>query len=383
MGKRDSIGLFYSVNEGWIGGTYYIQNIVSALNLLEDNKKPNIDIYTQKRKDFDDLKVKTNYPYLYYVNTDSKWRFFVHAIFKHLCLRKLANNVTCIKKRDIFVFPSLQKLPYHKELAWIPDFQSERLPELFLKEDADARRASYLAILERGTPIVFSSYDSLNDCKFFFPQYSVKTYVMHFAVTLPDILNNNFLEVARRHHIGFKHYYFCGNQFWAHKNHLYLFKEFKKLLEAGHDINLICTGTLEDYRNPLYIEQIRVLLEDTLLKSHVMLLGFISRVDMLVLMKHSIAVIQPSLFEGWSTVVEDAKALNKFVFLSDLPVHREQMTSNVCFFDPRKETDLADKLSTTKPYVIPMDYNKNRKEFAAKFLSIIDDVKNRVMLRRA
>ena len=33
--------------------------------------------------------------------------------------------------------------------------------------------------------------------------------------------------------------------------------------------------------------------------------------DQLRLMKESLGVIQPSLFEGWSTVIEDAKALNK------------------------------------------------------------------------
>lgn len=384
MGKRDSIGLLYFVDKRWIGGTYYIQNIVSALNLLSDSEKPNIDIYTTNIKDFTELKEETGYPYLNYVNPDSKWRYLKHAILKHLYLKKLACNVTYVKKRDIFVFPVNQVLPYRKELAWIPDFQSEKLPEFFSKEDIKARRASFLEISEKGIPIVFSSYDSLNDYNFYFPHYSVKTYVMHFAVTLPDISKINYDEIAKNHSIDLKkQYFFCANQFWKHKNHLYLFKELRKLLEFGCDIDLVCTGNLVDYRDPLYIDKVKVLLEDSLLKSHVRILGFISRVDMLVLMKHSIAVIQPSLFEGWSTVVEDAKALNKFVFLSDLPVHREQMTSNVCFFDPRKENDLADKLSTTIPDVIPMDYNKIRKEFAAKFLSIINDVKNVRLLRRA
>ena len=42
------------------------------------------------------------------------------------------------------------------------------------------------------------------------------------------------------------------------------------------------------------------------------------------LMRRSLAVIQPSLFEGWSTVVEDARALGKRIAISDIPVHLEQ-----------------------------------------------------------
>ncbi len=38
-------------------------------------------------------------------------------------------------------------------------------------------------------------------------------------------------------------------------------------------------------------------------------LGFIDRGEQLQLMKNSIAIVQPSLFEGWSTVVEDTKAM--------------------------------------------------------------------------
>lgn len=42
------------------------------------------------------------------------------------------------------------------------------------------------------------------------------------------------------------------------------------------------------------------------------------------LMKHAIAIINPSLFEGGSTTVEEAKSLLKVIILSGIPVHREQ-----------------------------------------------------------
>jgi hypothetical protein len=52
-------------------------------------------------------------------------------------------------------------------------------------------------------------------------------------------------------------------------------------------------------------------------------------------------VLTPSLFEGWSTSVEEAKALEKQMILSDTPIHREQMTNNVIFIDPLDPKSLA------------------------------------------
>jgi hypothetical protein len=49
--------------------------------------------------------------------------------------------------------------------------------------------------------------------------------------------------------------------------------------------------------------------------------GFIDRAEQTMLLKNAISIVQPSLFEGWSTVVEDAKALNQYMILSDIPVN--------------------------------------------------------------
>ncbi len=43
-------------------------------------------------------------------------------------------------------------------------------------------------------------------------------------------------------------------------------------------------------------------------------------------------------------MVEDCKSVGKYVLLSDIEVHREQIQNNVCFFDPRSSEDLAQKL---------------------------------------
>jgi glycosyltransferase involved in cell wall biosynthesis len=76
-----------------------------------------------------------------------------------------------------------------------------------------------------------------------------------------------------------------------------------------------------------------------------MVLGFIDRTEQLVIMKNSEYVIQPSLFEGWGTVVEDAKVLDKTILLSDIPVHREQMNEKCILFDPYDPVELAELIA--------------------------------------
>ena len=70
MGKRYYIGIIYHVNKAWIGGTYYIQNLISALNLISDEEKPIIDIYSIYKEDFLELVRITGYPYMEYNGFD-------------------------------------------------------------------------------------------------------------------------------------------------------------------------------------------------------------------------------------------------------------------------------------------------------------------------
>ena len=136
---------------------------------------------------------------------------------------------------------------------------------------------------------------------------------------------------------------------------------------------MVCTGRMSDQRNPGYIEE----LKDYLIKEKlddILLLGLIDRKEQLCLLKNSYAVVQPSLFEGWNTTVEDCKALDKFVFLSDLPVHREQMNKNVCFFDPYNEDDLVQKLLTIDPVEVSYNYSQNLIDFESSFVEVINMV---------
>jgi hypothetical protein len=58
-------------------------------------------------------------------------------------------------------------------------------------------------------------------------------------------------------------------------------------------------------------------------------------------MKYSVAVINPSLFEGWSSTVEECKGVGKPMILSDLGVHKEQYPEAI-YFERSSSEMLAD-----------------------------------------
>jgi glycosyltransferase involved in cell wall biosynthesis len=113
------------------------------------------------------------------------------------------------------------------------------------------------------------------------------------------------------------------------------------------------------------------------LEKEIIFLGFIDRTDQLVLMKNALAVIQPSLFEGWSTVVEDAKALNQTIIASDIAVHQEQLEDKGYYFSPHDYPELALQIVAVLDHPehklkYEADYTENIKRFALHLKQLTD-----------
>ena len=113
------------------------------------------------------------------------------------------------------------------------------------------------------------------------------------------------------------------------------------------DYDFVFTGNLKDYRNPEYIDELKKIMEAQPVAGSIKLLGFVERTEQLCIMKNAAFIVQPSLCEGWGTVLEDAKVLDKAVLLSDIPVHREQKNEKCVLFDPHDPKALAQLLVET------------------------------------
>lgn len=381
MGKRLRLGFVYLWDESWLGGVYYTHNLIKALNTLPEGKKPIIHFYCLNDKAFDDIQLQTHYPYIEKIILKRSLGRRVYRRAVRLFSVAVAErvNIYNLDKNDDMVYPLSEGSIIPQKVYWHPDFQEKHLPELFTNEEIAARDNIIKRCFRLSIPIVFSSYDSQKDFHSFYPQYIIHpTYVVHFAANLDDFSDVDIDIVKKKYNIN-KPYLLCANQFWKHKNHLFLFRAFHRALREGLDMQLVCTGRMSDYRNPNYIDEIKTYIFSNHLEMRVLTLGMIEKKELLCLMKNSYAVVQPSLFEGWNTTVEDCKAMSKFVYLSDLSVHREQLDRNVCFFDPHDENDLANKLLTVKPEEVYYDYSNNVKKFGEEFLHVMEKYwKNRL-----
>lgn len=201
--------------------------------------------------------------------------------------------------------------------------------------------------------LVLSGRDAEKDFRNLYPDSKAVIRTLSFHTMMPDeLFSGNPVEIQHKYGLPDK-FLICSNQFWIHKNHMLVFEAMAKLHSAGRTVHLVCTGPTEDYRFPGYFNQIKQMLTDLKLNDYVHILGIIPRNDQLQLMRRSLAVVQPSLFEGWSTVVEDARALGKILILSDLEVHKEQAPEHAVFFDRHSSNDLLNKISEILPKLKP------------------------------
>jgi glycosyltransferase involved in cell wall biosynthesis len=382
MGKRRKIGILFLNDPGWTGGVYYIINLIYALKTIPEKDQYEISVFTKSIKDFE-LISGTGYKYLKFLPLVPHYSFtdrFINKVSRTLTGRNAIEKYSGKEVEFIFPvqylkFPSLEKF---KKIYWIPDFQEKYLPQFFDASYLKLRNEHYLSLARGNNNIIFSSMDSQHDFNKFYGPHSCHTFVVNFAVTHSPFDKLNLPELVKKYDLN-SSYFFSPNQFWAHKNHKSVLEAIKKLKEEGMVFMVAFSGKESDHRNPDYFNSLKQYVRDHQLESHVRFLGFIDRGEQLKLMEGALAIIQPSLFEGWSTVVEDAKGMNQHIILSNLRVHQEQLDYNVSFFDPKDTDQLASLLKNAINVGVEKkknNYNKNINKFGRDFISVLEHCKN-------
>lgn len=257
-----------------------------------------------------------------------------------------------------FLYPGMYNfsemlLANYPSAGWLADFQHMYLPEFFTKQELAFRDTQERQILSAGGPVFFSSQSALEDARKFYPEYNPPMRVLHFHTSADNDWYRLDPAAVRAQHGLPAEYFICCNQFWMHKNHGVLFEALKLLKGQGQEVFLVCTGDTRDNRSTDYFPKLQQLLVNAGVQAQVRFLGVIPRAEQIALVRGSLAVLQPSRFEGWSTVVEDSRLLGKTIFLSNIPVHCEQNPEHGIFFEPKDAHDLAqkllDNLSSLKP----------------------------------
>lgn len=230
-------------------------------------------------------------------------------------------------------------------LGWIPDFQHRHMPAFFSEAELAERDRRFRRLMRNCTRTIVSSHAALQDAITFEPALAKNCRVLQFVSGIAEQSSmSNSGHIAEKY--GLQHPYFhLPNQFWAHKNHRVVLQALSHLKRAGCYARVVVTGNTLDSRQPKHFEALMKYAEELDVLDCFKVLGLVPFADLQCILGKSIGIINPSLFEGWSTTVEEAKSLGKSIILSDIPVHREQAPSRAHYFAPDNSQQLADQLS--------------------------------------
>jgi glycosyltransferase involved in cell wall biosynthesis len=342
------VGFFLNfVDQSWIGGISYYRNLIDAILSIPNRKiQPVIFLGRDTKVDLIGMS-----PDVEIVRTRILEKFCPENILRCIYLRAFSYDkimeLLLIRHRiDVLSHSGFigenARIP---TIGWIPDFQHKRMPEFFGQKELDARDRHFEQICKYSSCVILSSDAAKRDAEKFYGSYISKFRVLHFVAN--SMVNSQgseikYLEEKYKIH---RPYFLLPNQFWVHKNHRTVIEALRILKSENHRILVLATGNTQDYRQPNYFTSLLSLVEDYGLSDFIKILGIIPFNDLVGLMRHSLSVINPSLFEGWSTTVEEAKSLGKQIILSDIPVHREQAPHGGIFFPPKDPYKLADIMS--------------------------------------
>jgi glycosyltransferase involved in cell wall biosynthesis len=235
------------------------------------------------------------------------------------------------------------RLPY-PTVAWFPDLQHRKLPELFSAAARWRREVGFRVQIASGRTIMLSSESALGDFRKYYPGAENKTSMVRFATRpSPAFLTANPTEVTARYRLP-ERYFYLPNQFYRHKNHCVVVDALSILAQRGFDVVVCASGSTEDPREPGYFDRVMAQIRGRGLDKRFLHLGMIPLSHVYALLRASTALINPSRFEGWSTTVEEAKSFGVPMILSDLDVHREQTAGMARYFGVDDPVALANHL---------------------------------------
>jgi glycosyltransferase involved in cell wall biosynthesis len=370
----------------WSGGVLYIQNLVKAIASLPIAERQNIKLSLAIEKSNQKLvePIRNQIDHVYadgFLETNYLKACKILAAYAPFIPSKFLNPRSCD-----FIYPhcARAKAPY-KWGGWIPDFQHYHLPHLFSPHEIVRRNADAKKLADAAPVIVLSSQMAQTDFCNAYPYACDRSTVINFSSSFNlEWFELDPLIVQAKYNLP-NHFFLVSNQFWQHKDHTIIIEALNILKQRKIYPIVVCTGGLIDDRNPQYFSEIQSLIEKLQLVDQMKILGLIPRIDQIQLMRRCIAVIQPSLFEGWSTVVEDARTLGKPILVSDFPVHLEQNPPDAHFFERRNAEELAELMSKSISSLEPGPHiaaeNQARQEnqvrvidYGRKFLKIVNNI---------
>jgi glycosyltransferase involved in cell wall biosynthesis len=391
MEKKINIGFLINFSYlSWIGGFNYFLNFFNCLNLKK--KEINIIIFTDhkfsryEKKKFKNIKIIQNSLF----SREAKLLRILSKLKILLFGRDKALDNFFENKIDLLshsgylgsksVIPSLP-------IIW--DFQEIHNKNLFSFKDRVLRKFNTLMCSMHANKVILGGNHCHKDYTNVLKNKNNNGVVLSQPAFIKKFNLMSKKSISKKFNIFEKKFFYLPNQFWFHKNHLVVLKALKYAKEKYREnLCVISSGLTYDRRFPNHFENIKKYIDENKLHNNFIILNTIKFDNLLNLMCHAIALINPSKSEGWSNTVEQGKSLEKKIILSKIPSHIEQKPKGGYFFncdDYKKLTKILIKCSRNHKLNEIKNYKKikkNNKKKAIKFAGNYLDIVKNILIKK-
>ena len=281
-----------------------------------------------------------------------------------------------------FSLPIQTALNIHlPRIVWIYDFQHRHHPELLPPQEVERRNRLFRQNAETTGRIVVTAQTVLDDLAAFAPDYAGKGVILPIVPWIP----REAFTAGPPASAGLPtRYFFLPNHFLRHKNHRTVLQALRCLRQRGVDATVVCTGNRDDGQGGACHDELMRQCREWNLESAFTVLGLVPRERFYELLRNCVAVINPSLFEGFGLSVAEARFMGASALLSDLPVLREHGHPSARYFPPADFETLAalmeDAWRQDAPSPAGMkllhDYQQAQADFSQRFFKIAEEALN-------
>jgi glycosyltransferase involved in cell wall biosynthesis len=339
------VGFHAIGGSGWMGGRNYLWNLLHALSLVEEGRlRP---VLVASDGDGDELSLPGVERFTRRGLLDSSPAHVLGNLGALLGCNRVQQHWLRRATVDVFshgVAPlgARARVPW---IYWIPDLQHFRRPEYFSAAQRLEREWMFRTALDHAAAVMVSSEASRQDLLAAYGQRAARVRVLR-DVSSPRVAAGRLpaLDDLRRRLAVPARYLYLPNQFWKHKNHVLVVEALAEATRREPHLTVVATGAKDDPRHPQHYDHVISRVRQLRLQDRFRHLGLVEYDDVIGLMRHSVAVLNPSYFEGWSSSVEEARSIGKRILLSDIDAHREQAPPRGRFFSPDNPAALADLL---------------------------------------
>lgn len=345
---RLRVAFFLFGGPAWQGGRNYLLNLLKFLVEYESSSVQPVlylplDLLAQERVLIDQIKgiEVSEEGFINNLNTPS---VLLRTIIRGLNYE--AEDVLTRDRIDV-VFEVAQFIGKNTRcasIAWLPDLQHIEMPHLFSFSSRLKRDVGFRMQIRSGRKMVVSSAHARSVAARAYPTIRDSIHVVNFAVkSAESVSESTSFRIMEKYSLP-EQFLFLPNQFWRHKNHSLVLDALLQLRNLDRTATIVCTGATKDMRDESFFEQLLRQRDRYGLQDSFRILGQIPYADSQILLQSCKAMLNPSVYEGWSTTVEEAKALNVPMLLSDIEVHKEQAGNSAWFFIKNDSHDLAEKI---------------------------------------